>query len=178
MMIAKADTPEQLRQAILEIVDGRVKSYAREETNARLVRDKTASNRAKYALSNLYDDLKRLTILQGETKDGVDPYSRGYSEGYQDALKSITGDALVAPTVNLNGSSANSLMIDYIRALDSLRDTEVRLCEIRPHGRDYQTAPDGAETIAKQQHEMRIKAVHRVLLEIEEIALKVQAQGR
>ena len=48
-----------------------------------------------------------------------------------------------APQVNLNGTSKESLMEQVRNAADACYNLQAQLADMRPHGRDYQTAPEG-----------------------------------
>ncbi len=45
--------------------------------------------------------------------------------------------------INMNGSTKADTMARYIAALDAIDAAMKALQEIKPHGRDYQTAPMG-----------------------------------
>lgn len=44
---------------------------------------------------------------------------------------------LIAPTVNLNGTSASDLMAAHMAAVDAIRAAEDAVRKCMPHGRDY-----------------------------------------
>lgn len=80
---------------------------------------------------------------------------------------------LSVPTVHLNGTSGKALekqLRDAHRAGDEFLE---KLAQAAPHGRDYY--PQGPEAYAKaaREHEARMARVHAVLLELEEIANKL-----
>lgn len=80
---------------------------------------------------------------------------------------------LVKPTVNLNGTSRDNLMLQYIDALNAFDTLRAALSAMAPHGRDYQTAPVGAYRTARTQHERRQKTIEVVRQEIEHLAEKL-----
>lgn len=47
------------------------------------------------------------------------------------------------PYVNLNGASRESLIEAHMAVIKAARDLRQALANAAPHGRDYQTAPDG-----------------------------------
>jgi len=205
MLIAFADTPAELLAEIVKLIKWREEGQRKDADSAATVRDRKAHNHAAVQLRLLLDDMARLHIAPVKERDAVVPVlletmevtseittyelvddaglsdveaAKAYRAGWDNAVKTITGKALIAPTINLNGSSASRLVEEYCGAMGALRAAEERLCEIRPHGRDYQTAAKGDEKLAKDQHERRIIAVHRCYVEIEEIAQSVQQQER
>lgn len=84
-----------------------------------------------------------------------------------------------APIININGSSAERLIEDIVKALTALDDATVAVVRTAPHPRDWQTATEGAAryAIARRQHEVRL---HQLLLihgELEALGLAIQAQA-
>ncbi len=81
----------------------------------------------------------------------------------------MSNATLAAPIVNLNGTSRKALLEGYITALETLRQAETALCEIRPHGRDY---PGSSATwrAANAQHICHLDSIAWVIREITEIA--------
>ena len=72
------------------------------------------------------------------------------------------------PRVNLNGTSKDSLMEGYGRALEALRHAQAALAQTAPHGRDWQTLPDrGAFPRAQAQHVERLVALGKIIGELE-----------
>lgn len=68
-----------------------------------------------------------------------------------------------APQINMNGSSKESLMTQVLAAADACHNLLSVLAEMRPHGRDYQTAPEGSYTKAReeaQQRELKVQSVY------------------
>lgn len=161
MLIAQADTPEDMRQEALKLLQWHEATQRKEAESY----GTTSIVGRRYALARkvVADIISQFTALTIMPKSEV-------------TSARLTGDALIAPTLNLNGTSAEALMQDYSIVMAALREAEELLRRTRPHGRDFQTAPPGAEAIAKRQHEARITAVARCYSEIEEIALKVQDQ--
>lgn len=177
VLIAIANTPEDFRQEILKLL-----RFAA-ETQRNGVDNKLARRSALAALQRVIDDVERIAIVGKDLEPLPREFRAGwegeeYRAGWTAALATLTGDELIAPTINLNGSTANSLIESYVETKDPLRLALGRLQETRPHGRDYQTAPEGAEKRAKMQHELRISAVVRCLAEIDEIMFKVHRQKR
>lgn len=98
--------------------------------------------------------------------------------GYHpEVLPVASSDPIVAPTVNINGTSRLSLLGDYLDAMASIRATLTSLAKITPHGRDYQTVPHEAYTVAREQHFARVAAIEKVYDEITSIAMAVHDQG-
>ncbi len=65
---------------------------------------------------------------------------------------------LTLPTININGSAPQVLADDYREAYAALCTAVDMLAACRPHGRDYQLAPDTLKA-ASAEHEARITAV-------------------
>ena len=59
---------------------------------------------------------------------------------------------MIAPTVHLNGTSANELKDQYAGACDGLTDALERLKACAPHGRDYYPQGAGAYVLASHYH--------------------------
>lgn len=83
----------------------------------------------------------------------------------------------IFPIVNLNGTSAESLIEDTLRAIRALRLALTKMGEAHPHGRDYQVH-GGAMLLASaiQDHESRLKRVQSVIDELTAIAEDVDRQ--
>lgn len=73
-----------------------------------------------------------------------------------EALRQLTP---VYPLVCLNGTSKESLLAMGMATYTSLNESLKFLCEMRPHGRDYQLLSEGAYQIARDQHEIQIRKV-------------------
>jgi hypothetical protein len=84
-------------------------------------------------------------------------------------------DALIVPIVHLNGTPKQQLVDGFLKALDALRDAEIRLAATAPLHRDFHVAPHGGVRFqeAVRQHAMRIRALRDLQEEIETLALKV-----
>lgn len=79
---------------------------------------------------------------------------------------------LITPTVNIGGTSRETLLQGYVFALEALRRAEAALMEIAPHARDYPAnAPAWLE--ATKQHNRRLQSVTSTLGEISQIAGRV-----
>ena len=80
---------------------------------------------------------------------------------------------MIKPCFNVNGSSPRAYRDDACKALELLQDARKALGEIAPHGRDYQTLPDGAQqlALALMEHRSRIASIEEVEREIEALAM-------
>ena len=87
---------------------------------------------------------------------------------------------LVAPRVNLNGSSAESLIRGYCDAMAAVETARKALLAIGPHGRDYQTVIEASKSlpVAEKQHRVRHAMLDRVYHEIEALAYLVSDQRK
>lgn len=78
--------------------------------------------------------------------------------------------ALVGPRANLNGTSKKELLDQYSKALSALLAAQEALAQMSPHGRDYQTLPDGQYLIAAKQHRARQGLLAGVMEEVSTLA--------
>jgi len=76
------------------------------------------------------------------------------------------------PQININGTLRSDLLEDLIVAKRSLEHAIEKLSACSPHGRDYQTYPNGSLVFyeAQREHADRIVKVRQVLAEIATIA--------
>lgn len=74
------------------------------------------------------------------------------------------------PIININGTHADDLLKDHLEAKRALEKALSALSAIWPHGRDYQTAQPHAYQQARCEHADRIRALGKVVAEIEAIA--------
>lgn len=74
------------------------------------------------------------------------------------------------PQININGTERSDLLKDLICAIRALEHAAEALGACSPHGRDYQTLPQGTFYAAQREHFDRIVKVRQVLAEIETIA--------
>lgn len=85
--------------------------------------------------------------------------------------------SLIAPKINLNGTSKESLREEFQEIAHSLRASIEKLSNSTVHGRDYQY--DGGEDdfkLARKQHNDRIERVQKVYDEIMMIWENVEDQ--
>lgn len=73
------------------------------------------------------------------------------------------------PQINLNGSDAIDLAVQYHDAARSLEVACLKMSSI-PHGRDYQTLPAGSYEKAREEMHHRVKAISVIMNELEELA--------
>lgn len=97
------------------------------------------------------------------------------------ALKDLKSPAyaLDVPVVNLNGSSKESLLNDYLAIMRALEAANKAMAEATPHGRDFQTVKNGDHIAARAReafHERRaiIRAIHA---EFEAVAVAISEQN-
>lgn len=83
---------------------------------------------------------------------------------------------LAIPTVHLNGTSANELLSQLKDAYSAVRQATEKLQRAAPHGRDYYVQNDRAYTLAREQHDQRLKALTDIASDLESIAIGVQDQ--
>jgi hypothetical protein len=82
-----------------------------------------------------------------------------------------------APIVNINGTSADELVRQVVDILSALREAKMTIENNGPHGRDFQTAPDGtAFRLAQSEHRTRLIRLDAMIKEYEDIGNAVIAQ--
>lgn len=85
-------------------------------------------------------------------------------------------NTLVIPTIHLNGTGKETLLREYVNAMNAVEAAIVALQEVTCHGRDYY--PQGKEAITasmeqKQRQWLKLKEVHD---ELETIAIAISEQ--
>ena len=85
--------------------------------------------------------------------------------------------SLAVPTIHLNGSSADELLLLNREAADALRKAQEALARATPHGRDYypQVAA-GAWLRAMREHEARAEKLRSVAADLEVLAMSILDQ--
>jgi len=81
-----------------------------------------------------------------------------------------------APVINLNGTSANSLVEEYKTASHALREAINAVQNITVHGRDFQTAADGLYQKARDEQIARLRKLEEVQAELESLREQVYEQ--
>jgi len=79
----------------------------------------------------------------------------------------LTERTIVAPHLNINGSSLNSLAEEIAKPLSMAYGLKAALGEMAPHGRDYQTVKPEVYQAALRQHERRMIAVNLLVAELD-----------
>jgi hypothetical protein len=69
---------------------------------------------------------------------------------------------LVFPQVNLNGTNVDELCEQAREGYEAVTKARMALYKMMPHGRDYQTLPEGAYRQARDQHEARIHKLNEI----------------
>ena len=69
---------------------------------------------------------------------------------------------LVVPKVNLNGTSIETLFADATDVYNVLLNLGAAMSRARPHGRDFQTMPDGTYEVARQAWLDRMVVVEKM----------------
>lgn len=80
------------------------------------------------------------------------------------------------PTINLNGTDAKDLLqqnVDVLTALEALREA---MAKAAPHGRDYQTMPDGSYERAHVERSLIWKRFIEINDHFADIATNIQGQ--
>jgi len=84
-------------------------------------------------------------------------------------------EKLAMPLINLNGTSAESLLADLSEACLAVGNANGAVAKTAPHGRDYQHNQRDYQ-LARQQHEARLVALQAIADELEAIATSVYDQ--
>ncbi len=87
-----------------------------------------------------------------------------------ESLPSPKTTEILLPTLGWSGTSRERLFEGYVEAADALRTALDRLQDAAPNGRDYFTQGPDAATLALRDHAQRVRAVQKVLSEIEDLA--------
>lgn len=82
----------------------------------------------------------------------------------------------IAPVINLNGTSAESLIAGYEAAYRALLRASEVVQQVMVHGRDFQTAPDGLYERAKKEQVGRLNRIRDMAGEFLALAEDVQGQ--
>ena len=83
---------------------------------------------------------------------------------------------IAAPTVHMNGTSAERLIEDYQAAASVVETAFNALCAAAPNARDYYVEGPEAFGQAQREHEARAAALRKVFLELEALVLDVDSQ--
>ena len=85
--------------------------------------------------------------------------------------------SIVIPIINNNGATAESYIEARITARQKIRDLMAALSQIKPHGRDYQTAcnPD-AYRRDTETHNLRMLFLDQLYNDMEEEMEQIQKQ--
>jgi hypothetical protein len=83
---------------------------------------------------------------------------------------------MMIPTIHLNGTSADELILQLQEAGSALRIAYARLTETYPDGRDYYTQGPDACSQATKEHRARLDKIAAVQDEIDQIWESVQNQ--
>lgn len=78
------------------------------------------------------------------------------------------------PTIHLNGTSKDELLNLYRNAHRALTDAQRAMAAATPHGRDYYVQSPAAYSVARHQHETRMRNLGEMIAEIETIAIAIQ----
>jgi hypothetical protein len=85
---------------------------------------------------------------------------------------------IVAPVVNLNGSSKASLLEAFWNAHSALVAAQGAFASIAPHGRDFQTAPQGTFERARLQWALRATELTNLTNDVQRMIVEIDGQGR
>jgi hypothetical protein len=77
---------------------------------------------------------------------------------------------MIFPTIHLNGTNAQDLLEDQLKAMNAIRNAIQALQNAGPNGRDYYPQGSQAFQHAQEEHEQRLLVLRNVLAELETIA--------
>jgi hypothetical protein len=80
------------------------------------------------------------------------------------------------PRIHLNGSSAESLIADYLQAFDAVALAVKALERVDVNGRDYYVINSEAASVAMREHRERLAKLRTVRDELMDIAVHIQRQ--
>jgi hypothetical protein len=85
---------------------------------------------------------------------------------------------VVAPIVNINGTSINELLEQTQAAAFAVQTAYRALQLAAPHGRDYQTAPEGTYRKAREQYNIWMDQLQDIHNGLNEIGQQIWEQKR
>ena len=88
----------------------------------------------------------------------------------------ITEVKPTAPVLNLNGTSAETLLEEYQDAYSAILKALRVVQQVTVNGRDYQTAPHGTYEKARAEHLARLEKLQSIVLDFSAIIQDVQDQ--
>jgi hypothetical protein len=88
-----------------------------------------------------------------------------------------TPEQFTYPYVNNNGATRESLIDARKQARSALRDALIAIGDCAPHGRDYQTAPQGAYDTARQRYSEQVAALGKLCNELQDEAAFLYNEG-
>lgn len=83
---------------------------------------------------------------------------------------------ITPPVINLNGASKDSLLNNHLTVLNYLRVAAKAMHDVFPHGRDFQTAPNGTGTRARQEVLLRCIKIEELIVDYEALVLAIADQ--
>ena len=86
--------------------------------------------------------------------------------------------SVIAPVVNLNGTSVNELLEQIQTAAFAVQTAYQALQLAAPHGRDYQTAPAGTYGNAREQYSVWMGQLNDIHNGLHEIGCQIWDQKR
>ena len=90
----------------------------------------------------------------------------------------MTNDTLVIPTVHMNGTGKETLLREYVNAMNAVEKAVEALAQVTVHGRDYYVqGPDWIHA-AMLQRCNQFEKLRAVRDELEMIAVAISEQGK
>ncbi len=82
---------------------------------------------------------------------------------------------MVAPKININGTSAQELIENHLEARDAVEAAITALRKANPHPRDYQGEPDSYK-FAREAYHARLGALQELVSDLYGIAINIDHQ--
>ena len=92
--------------------------------------------------------------------------------------KSLNGDDLAVPYINLNGTAKTTLIKEAGDAYYAARNLEKALEQMTVHGRDYEQGGNTPLRVAQAQHRVRLQTARNLVAELAEYIQAIDNQHR
>lgn len=113
-----------------------------------------------------------------EAKERIDEKIKEAAGPFRALVEGPEKPSPTAPTVNINGTASSDLRDQQRSVHDAAYALHKALLEACPHGRDYQTAPEGDYERARGEHEDRCASAKTIMASAYEISAAIYGQGR
>lgn len=83
---------------------------------------------------------------------------------------------MLAPKININGTSAESLRTEYMAAFDAVNNAVQAVADITVHGRDYDQVQAGSLSIAQRDRQDMTKRLFAISEELFNVVIDINKQ--